>query len=45
VKKLAHALESRSPRRRYYITTPAYVAAVLTRILPDAAQDWIVSRL
>ena len=45
VKKLAHALESRRPRRRYYITTPAYVAAVLTRILPDAAQDWIIGRL
>lgn len=45
VKKLVHALESPRPRRRYYITTPAYVAAVLTRILPDAAQDWIVARL
>jgi NAD(P)-dependent dehydrogenase (short-subunit alcohol dehydrogenase family) len=45
VKKLVHALESPRPRRRYYITTPAHVAAVLTRLLPGAAQDWIVSRL
>ncbi|PWK60291.1 SDR family NAD(P)-dependent oxidoreductase [Roseicyclus mahoneyensis] len=45
VRKLVHALESPRPRRRYYITTPAYVAAGLTRILPGAAQDWIVSRL
>lgn len=45
VAKLIHALESPRPRRRYYITTPAYVAAALTRILPGAAQDWIIARL
>lgn len=45
VRKLAHALESPRPRSRYYITTPAYVAAVLTRILPDTAKDWIIARL
>jgi NAD(P)-dependent dehydrogenase (short-subunit alcohol dehydrogenase family) len=45
VKKLVHALESRRPRRRYYITTPAYAAAVLTRILPGAVQDRIIDRL
>ncbi len=45
VRKLIHALESPRPRRRYYITTPAYLAAVLTRVLPGAAQDWIVGRL
>jgi NAD(P)-dependent dehydrogenase (short-subunit alcohol dehydrogenase family) len=45
VKKLIHAVEARRPRRRYYITTPAYVAAGLVRVLPDAAQDWILDRL
>ena len=45
VRKLVHALESPRPRRRYYITVPAYVAAGLTRVLPDAAQDWILARL
>ena len=45
VKKLVHALESPRPRRRYYITAPAYIAAVLTRILPGAAQDRIIGRL
>jgi short-subunit dehydrogenase len=45
VKKLVHALESPRPRRRYYITLPAYVAAVLTRILPYAVQDRIIDRL
>ncbi len=44
-KKLIHALEAPRPRTRYYITTPAYIAAVLTRILPDRAQDWIVSKI
>jgi HEAT repeat protein len=45
VKKLVHALESPRPRRRYYITTPAYVAAALTRVLPGALQDRIIDRL
>lgn len=45
VRKLVHALESPRPRRRYYITTPAYLAAVLTRILPAALQDRIIDRL
>lgn len=45
VRKLVHALESPRPKRRYYITTPSYIAAVLTRLLPGAAQDWIVARL
>jgi NAD(P)-dependent dehydrogenase (short-subunit alcohol dehydrogenase family) len=45
VKKLIHALESPHPRRRYYITTPAYIAAALTRLLPGALQDRIIARL
>ncbi|MCT4684559.1 MAG: SDR family NAD(P)-dependent oxidoreductase [Roseicyclus sp.] len=45
VKKLVHALEHPRPRRRYYITLPAYVAAVLTRVLPGALQDRIIDRL
>lgn len=45
VAKLIHAVEARRPRTRYYITFPAYLAAVLTRILPDRAQDWIVSKI
>jgi NAD(P)-dependent dehydrogenase (short-subunit alcohol dehydrogenase family) len=44
VQKLVHALESPYPRRRYYITTPAYIAAILTRVLPEAATDWIISK-
>jgi len=45
VQKLVHAVEARRPRPRYYITTPAYIAAVLTRILPSRAQDWVVSKI
>jgi len=42
--KLAHALESRNPKRRYYVTLPTYVAALLRRVLPSAALDAIASR-
>lgn len=42
--KLAHALESRNPKRRYYVTVPTYVAALLRRILPGGALDAIAAR-
>jgi hypothetical protein len=45
VKKLVHAIEAPRPRTRYFITPHAYVAAVLTRVLPDRVQDWIGARL
>ena len=45
VRRLVHALEAPRPRTRYYITPHAYVAAVLTRVLPDRAKDWIGARL
>ncbi len=45
VKKLIHAIEAPRPRTRYYITVPAYIAAVLTRVLPDRLQDWVVSKI
>lgn len=43
-RKLAHALESPFPRPRYYVTTPTYAAAILNRILPTRAKDWILAR-
>ncbi len=43
--KLVHALESRRPRARYYVTTPTYIAGILRRILPTRATDAILSRL
>ena len=41
--KLAHAVEAKRPRSRYYVTTPTYVAGYLRRILPTGAIDRILS--
>lgn len=43
-KKLAHALESRRPRPRYWITTPTYVAGILRRVLSTRMADRILAR-
>lgn len=37
--KLVHAVESSRPRRRYYVTTPTYVAALARRVLPASLLD------
>ncbi|MGE3875714.1 MAG: SDR family oxidoreductase [Parvibaculaceae bacterium] len=37
--KLLHALESRKPRRRYYVTVPTHVMAWARRLLPPPALD------
>jgi NAD(P)-dependent dehydrogenase (short-subunit alcohol dehydrogenase family) len=42
--KLARALESRSPKRRYYVTVPTYAAALFRRVLPAWALDAIAAR-
>jgi NAD(P)-dependent dehydrogenase (short-subunit alcohol dehydrogenase family) len=39
--KLVKALESRTPKPRYYVTVPTYVAAFLRRLLPTRALDAI----
>jgi NAD(P)-dependent dehydrogenase (short-subunit alcohol dehydrogenase family) len=44
VKKLIHALESRSPRPRYYVTTPTYLAGFLRRVLPTRLLDRALNR-
>lgn len=41
--KLAHAVESKRPRARYYVTTPTYIAGYLRRILPTRTIDRILS--
>jgi NAD(P)-dependent dehydrogenase (short-subunit alcohol dehydrogenase family) len=43
--KLVKAVESRRPRRRYYVTTPTYVAAILKRAAPPAVLEWMVRRM
>jgi len=42
--KLVHAVESRWPKRRYYVTTPTYVIAALRGIAPTALMDRIATR-
>jgi len=43
-KKLIHALESKNPHPRYFVTTPTYVINILRRILPTRWLDAILSR-
>jgi len=44
VAKLLHALASRAPRPRYYVTWPTYAVALLRRILPTRVLDVIATR-
>jgi NAD(P)-dependent dehydrogenase (short-subunit alcohol dehydrogenase family) len=43
-KKLIHAVESRRPRPRYYVTTPTWIMGTARRILPTRALDWLIAR-
>ncbi|MCD1628204.1 MAG: SDR family NAD(P)-dependent oxidoreductase [Paracoccaceae bacterium] len=42
--KLIRALEAPRPKARYYVTTPTYAMALLRRILPTRAMDWILAK-
>ena len=42
--KLIHALESKRPRARYYVTVPTYIAGFARRILPTRMLDWVIGR-
>ena len=44
LKALVHALESPRPRIRYHVTFPTRLFAVLKRVLPGAAMDWVLDR-
>lgn len=41
-KKLLHALESKRPKARYYVTAPTYIMGTLKRILPTVLLDKIL---
>ena len=43
-KKLIHALEAPRPKPRYYVTTPTHVMAMMRRVLPTRALDWVLRR-
>lgn len=45
VKKVIHALESSRPHAHYYIGLPAKSLALLRRVLPDCALDWLLAKL
>jgi len=42
--KLIHALESPRPRARYFVTAPTWAMAILGRLLPVRAMDWLVAK-
>ncbi|GAB3479974.1 SDR family NAD(P)-dependent oxidoreductase [Marinomonas epiphytica] len=44
VKKLIHALESPSPKPRYYVTLPTYGAGIMRRLLPTFLLDFIMRK-
>ncbi len=43
-KKLIHAIESSHPHRRYFVTTPTYIANLIRRLLPTRLSDMILSQ-
>jgi len=42
LKRVIHALESRRPKARYYVTTPTYLLGTLRRILSSQGLDWVL---
>jgi NAD(P)-dependent dehydrogenase (short-subunit alcohol dehydrogenase family) len=42
--KLVQAVESKRPKRRYYVTLPSYAVALFRRLLPAGALDGIAKR-
>jgi len=45
VKKLIHALESKRPKIRYYVTFPTTLFATLKRFLPHRCLDWVLIKI
>ncbi|RKZ35693.1 MAG: short-chain dehydrogenase [Gammaproteobacteria bacterium] len=45
LKRVIHALESKRPQPRYYVTFPTYLLASLKRLLPHRTLDWVLRRL
>lgn len=44
LKKVIHALESKKPRTRYYVTVPTYLFGYLKRILTDKLMDKLLAK-
>lgn len=45
VDKLIHAIESKRPKVRYYVTFPTYLFATLKRLLPHRYLDWVLLKI
>jgi NAD(P)-dependent dehydrogenase (short-subunit alcohol dehydrogenase family) len=45
LRKVIHALESRRPRARYYVTFPTWLFAVLKRVLTQNMLDRVLARI
>lgn len=45
IKKLIHAIESKRPKIRYYVTFPTYLFATLKRFLPHYCLDWLLIKV
>ena len=45
LKRVIHALESRRPQARYYVTYPTYLFGYLKRILPTSWLDELLRRV
>jgi NAD(P)-dependent dehydrogenase (short-subunit alcohol dehydrogenase family) len=44
LKRVIHALESRRPKARYYVTTPTYLLGTLRRLLSSRGLDWVLNK-
>lgn len=42
--RLIRALESRNPKPRYFVTVPTYTMALVCRVLPQRALDWLLAK-
>jgi len=45
LQKVIHALESPSPKIRYYVTVPTYLFATLKRLLPHKWLNWVLVKV
>jgi NAD(P)-dependent dehydrogenase (short-subunit alcohol dehydrogenase family) len=45
LKRVFHALESRHPRPRYYVTVPTYLFGTLKRLLSTRGMDWVLQKV
>jgi hypothetical protein len=45
VEKVIHAMQSKRPKIRYYVTFPTYLFGFLKRILPASWLDYLLGKV